>query len=257
MATQTESELDDAMLQTLLAAEPHDAARWLSDAARHYVDAHGPEPALRFLFQLDERLYALQGQTAVAYGGGIHTKHRHMRYHDFFVERIRAGESVLDIGCGNGAVAYDVATRSGARVTGIDINAANIRLACERHACPNVHYVRGNVLTDLPGDHYDVVILSNVLEHLERRVEFLRRVDRAATPTRWLVRVPLFERDWRVPLKKELGLEWRLDPTHCTEYTQESFEEEVRATGLAVVHRETRWGEVWSELCQAGREGGA
>ena len=62
-----------------------------------------------------------------------------------------------------------------------------------------------------------------------------------------MLRVPLFEREWRVPLKKELGLEWRLDSTHETEYTLESFEEEMSRAGLRIAHLEVRWGEIWAE----------
>jgi hypothetical protein len=62
-----------------------------------------------------------------------------------------------------------------------------------------------------------------------------------------LIRVPLFERDWRVPLKKELGVEWRLDPTHETEYTIESWAQEIEEAGLKVTHQEIRWSEIWAE----------
>jgi hypothetical protein len=68
------------------------------------------------------------------------------------------------------------------------------------------------------------------------------------TPSRWLIRVPLFERHWSVPLKQELGIDYRLDPTHQIEYTQESFAAEMRQTGLEIVHQEVRWGEIWAEL---------
>jgi len=63
-----------------------------------------------------------------------------------------------------------------------------------------------------------------------------------------LIRVPLFERDWRVPLKRELGVEWRLDSTHMTEYTLESFAEEIAGAGLSIIHQEVRWGEIWAEV---------
>jgi len=51
-----------------------------------------------------------------------------------------------------------------------------------------------------------------------------------------------------VPLKQELGLDYRLDPTHHIEYTRENFEEEVRQAGLEIAHIEMRWGEIWAEL---------
>jgi len=238
-------------LEVLAGLGPAEAADRLEAIAAAYAEAHTPEQALRFLLDLDARLYAIQGRAAVAYGNGLHTKHRHTRYHDFFVGRVRAGESVLDIGCGHGALAFDLADRAGAIVTAIDLHEANLRVARARHAHANVTYVCGDATRDLPAGHYDVVVLSNVLEHIDDRIGFLREVDRAAGPSRWLIRVPSFERDWRVPLKKELGLPWRLDRTHRTEYTLESFAEEVHAAGFMAVHQECRWGEIWSELTRA------
>jgi len=223
-------------------------ASWMETFVADYARRLPPDEALRFLFDLDERFYRLQGQHAIRYGGGIHTKHRHLRYHDFFTERVDPIETVLDIGCGHGAVAHAIATRTGASVTGIDLEPDNIRLARQRHAATGVEYLCGDALRDLPRGHYDVVVMSNVLEHIEHRVEFLHRMLEAATPRRLLFRVPLFERDWRVPLKRELGVEWRLDRTHYTEYTPESFLSEMKQAGLAVTHLEVRWGEIWCEL---------
>jgi hypothetical protein len=61
----------------------------------------------------------------------------------------------------------------------------------------------------------------------------------------FLIRVPAFDREWRVPWKKELGVEWRLDPTHETEYTLPQLEAELREAGLRVADCVTRWGEYW------------
>jgi hypothetical protein len=72
-------------------------------------------------------------------------------------------------------------------------------------------------------------------------------VAKTVRPSRVLLRVPVFERDWRVPLKEELGLDYRLDPTHCTEYTLESFSKEMNDARFAVTHQEVRWGEIWAE----------
>lgn len=220
--------------------------------ASQRADTLPADEALRFLFRLDAEFYALQGQKAIEYGKGIHTKHRHLQYHDFFVSRIHPDERVLDIGCGIGAVAYDVAEKAGAFVTGIDLNHRNIAQACERYRHPRCRFVSGDALRELPGEHFDVVMLSNVLEHLPDRSLFLKRVQVALQPSRILIRVPLYERDWRVPLKNELKVEWRLDPTHETEYTLESFAEEMTAAGLRIAHQEIRWGEIWAEVMPDG-----
>tara|TARA_B100001964_G_C14100053_1_gene538871 strand:+ start:261 stop:1040 length:780 start_codon:yes stop_codon:yes gene_type:complete len=210
-----------------------------------------PKEGLKFLFELDNSLYPLQGTLACAYDNGLHTKHRHTKYHDFFVEHVNPSERVLDVGCGNGALTYDIAKKvASGEVLGIDLNSENIAIADEKYSCQNVSYMIGDVLADgtLPTNHFDVVILSNVLEHLTERSNFLSMVWNKVNPKRILLRVPLFERDWRVPLKEELGIDWRLDPTHETEYTMESWSREIKDAGLTVTHQEIRWGEIWAEV---------
>lgn len=207
-----------------------------------------PDAALRFMLDIDTRLYVEQGRQAVRYGNGVHTKHRHLRYHDFFVDRVRPGENVLDIGCGIGALAYDVAERSEADVTGVDYNAKNLEQARRQFSHDRVKYELADVEKNKLDVPCDVVILSNVLEHLPNRSVFLRQVVESTGAQRFLIRVPVFERDWRVPLKRELGIEWRLDDDHETEYLPEQFKREALDAGLSLAHFEVRWGEIWAEL---------
>lgn len=213
-----------------------------------FLDIIPPKTLLRTLFRIDQWMYYIQGHAAVRYGKGIHPKHRLIRYHDFFVHRINSGENVLDIGCGNGAVAFDIAQRTGAMILGIDIKPGNIAIAEQKYHHPNIRYWCGDITKEVPDGNFEVILLSNVLEHLEGRPGLLRKLQSEIRPDRFLIRVPLFERDWRVPLKKELGLEWRLDPTHQTEYTLESFAEEINQAGLLTDYQEIRWGEIWAEV---------
>jgi 2-polyprenyl-3-methyl-5-hydroxy-6-metoxy-1,4-benzoquinol methylase len=215
---------------------------------RWQTESLEPKEALRFLLSLDTTVYTLSGRKAVQYGGGIHTKHKHTRYHNFFVDRIHRGEKVLDIGCGLGALAHEVATKTGGHVVAIDLNADNIAQAREKFSHPEVEYLVRDAEEAIPSGVFDVVILSNILEHLPQRPAFLQRVQDVSKPQRFLIRVPLFERDWRVPLKQEIDIEWRSDLTHETEYTLESFEEEMSTAGMAVSYKEVRWGELWAEV---------
>ena len=206
-----------------------------------------PEDAARFHMRLDNWLYPLQGRASINYGGGVHTKHRHTRYHDFFVDRVSGASRVLEVGCGIGVLAFDLADRGGVRLTAIDVVEEKITTAKEKYTHPNIEFVAGDALVDLPAGSFDVVVMSNVLEHLPDRANFLLRLKEATGFSKILIRVPVFERDWRVPLKQELGLEWRGDPTHETEYTLESFAQEIGQAKLKVTHQEVRWGEIWAE----------
>jgi 2-polyprenyl-3-methyl-5-hydroxy-6-metoxy-1,4-benzoquinol methylase len=207
-----------------------------------------PAAAVRALLDIEHVLSGYIDEAGMRYEGGIHPKHRLTRYHDFFVERVKAGERVLDVGCGYGAVAYSVATRAQAIVIGIDRDPANVAEARRRFAHPNLTFVVGDATRELPSGAFDVVLASNVIEHVEHRVEFYHAVQERVRPARWLIRVPMIDRDWRVPLRRELGLFHFSDPTHHTEYTRESFDAEVHHAGLVVAHLQINWGEIWAEL---------
>jgi 2-polyprenyl-3-methyl-5-hydroxy-6-metoxy-1,4-benzoquinol methylase len=202
---------------------------------------------LRTLFRIENGIYYLESQVSIEYGMGLHPKHRLTNYHGFFTSRIQEGERVLDIGCGIGALAYDIAFDSKAFVLGIDIKPENISIATQKFSHPHIQYQVGNVFNELPKQVFDVIVLSNVLEHLSDRSHFLCDILNHTQCKRLLIRVPLYERDWRVPLKRELGIEWRLDPTHQIEYTLETFQDEMNASHLVIQYIEIRWGEIWAE----------
>ena len=206
-----------------------------------------PAAAARALLGLEAFLRVQLDRTATAYEGGEHVKHRLMRYHDFFVERIEASERVLDVGCGKAELARDIAERSGARVTGIDFDEGYLAFARRRDLPERLELELADALDYRPAESFDVVVLSNVLEHIEERPALLRALHERTGARRFLIRVPVFERDWIVPLRKELGLPYFSDLTHFTEYVPGQLEQELREAGLELVEQQARWGELWAE----------
>jgi SAM-dependent methyltransferase len=208
--------------------------------------------ALRELLDVYADAYAGMDRGAVDFGDGVHPKHRLTRYHEFFVERISADERVLDVGCGIGSVARDVAERSGATVVGIDVSPWALEFARTRSAHPRVTYLAADVLSYEPDEPFDVAILSNVLEHVAPRVELLRALRERAGARRLLIRVPSIERDWTVPLRRELGLSYFSDPEHEVEYTADLLREELREAGWEMGAPTFAWGEIWVEAGETG-----
>lgn len=188
-------------------------------------------------------LYKIISYLSIKSEGGIHPKHRLLGYHDFFTNNISESDTVLDIGCGNGALSYDIAGKA-KTVTGIDIEDKNIKEAIKRHSRPNLKYIVGDATKDLSGEKFSVITLSNVLEHIEHRVEFLKSIKGLAD--KYLIRVPTFDRDWIPLYKKELGLEWRLDLTHFTEFTKKSFYKEVEEARYSIESFSVQFGEIWA-----------
>jgi SAM-dependent methyltransferase len=237
------------LLEILLRFVPaRPLARLIGLVAAARARSLAPDEGLRFLFAIQARLDNALAEGAARLGQGVHPKHRLMRYHDFFVARVAPGQRILDVGCGNGYLAHRLAADAGAVVVGVDIVAANIEKARRLHAHARVSFVEGDILRDIPPGPFDTVVMSNVLEHLPDRMALLRRLAAATGARRFLIRVPNFERDWAVPLKKELGIDWRSDSTHETEHTPAEFDAETRAAGLVPVECKLCWGEIWAEL---------
>jgi 2-polyprenyl-3-methyl-5-hydroxy-6-metoxy-1,4-benzoquinol methylase len=206
-----------------------------------------PRECLGRLFRLWDDLDLIVNERATAYGNGLNPKHRLTGYHDFFAERIPDGGRVLDVGCGIGAVARTIATRlPEAHVTAIDSDPRMLEKARALDNPSNLVFVEGDAARDLPAEHWDVVVLSNVLEHMDGRVAFLQGLLSRNTPQCVLIRVPLFERHWHNPLRKELGLGFFSDPTHRIEHTLAEFEGEMAEAGLEIVECRTLWGEIWA-----------
>lgn len=174
---------------------------------------------------------------------GLHPKHRIMNYHKFFMDNVNENDTVLDIGCGNGALTYDLAKKA-KKVVGIDLSEKNISIAKRKYSRDNIEYIHGDALTDLPNEWFDVIILSNVLEHIDKRVEFLMSIKKLVP--KFPIRVPMLDRSWIDVYKKELGLEYRLDKTHFIEYTFEGFKEELGKAGLSVLDYSIQFGEIWA-----------
>jgi SAM-dependent methyltransferase len=211
------------------------------------AERRDPDDALRRLLALDDHLQREIDRAAIRYDGGVHAKHRLTAYHDFFVQRVEPGERVLDVGCGKGELALDLAERSGAHVVGVDVSPRYLAFARERSAHESVEYVEADVLSWRPEEPFDVVVLSNVLEHVDDRVGLLRTLVATARPKRLLLRVPVRTRHWQVPLRRELGLEYRSDPQHHVEYAGDELEAELREAGLEPTEVVHAWGEIWAE----------
>ena len=211
--------------------------------------------AMRQLLEVYADAYYGMDRGASDYDGGVHAKHRLTRYHDFFVERIHAGERVLDVGCGKGELAYDVAERTGATVVGIDRAGWALSFARSRFSHPRVTYVESDALAYEADARFDVAILSNVLEHVREREALLRSLRERAGAGRLLLRVPSVERDWVVPLRRELGLSYFSDPEHELEYTPDLLRDELRAAGWEMGEPSAVWGEIWVEAVTADASG--
>ena len=238
----------------LLAADADTAAQAWARSLHGYSRRLPPDKRALFCATVETPIYHVIDQAALDSGDGVHPKHQLMRYHDFFVERIGEGETVLDLGCGYAEVARSIATNARALVTGMDFSPANLaqaRTMIDREGLAGrLRVVEGDITRDRAThenntEHFDVVVLSNVLEHLKDRAALLRQYAQWYTPRTILIRVPAFDRNWQTAWKSKLGVDPRCDDTHETEYTESGLRAELTAAGLTIEELITRWGEYW------------
>jgi len=207
--------------------------------------------ALRFALKAHTFLYDLCGLLAVRVNGGIHPKHRLLKYKEWFLAQISPEFVVLDVGSNTGSMAALVASKA-KYVYAIEIDARLTDVAKRINAASNIEFITGDATTfDYSGYALlDCVILSNVLEHIEDRIGFLKMLClrlpwRQPDSLLFLIRVPTIEREWLAVYKKENNVEYRLDRTHAIEHTRQELFTELDAAGLEVSRFDARFGEFY------------
>ncbi len=200
---------------------------------------------LRYLLKLHTFVYHKISGLVVQINNGLHPKHRLMNYHKFFLDNIEQGSKVLDIGCGIGALTYTVSKKAG-KIVACDFNANSINIAKRKYSCENIQYIIANATEFEFEDDFDYIILSNVLEHIQDRVNFLEKLKPLAKFM--LIRIPMIDRSWITLYKRELGLEYRLDKTHQIEYTLDGFKDEMKTANLELIQYSIQFGEIWAKL---------
>ncbi len=213
-----------------------------------------PRKGLKSLFLIKDKLDWVINERALKYGSGIHPKHSLIKYHDFFSSRIKDGSKVLDVGCGIGIVSLNVAkclTKSS--IIGVDIKKQNIITANEllnKSKLCNVNFIHGDI-NKQKNIKVDYVILSNILEHIENRTKFLKKIQKITNSKIFLIRVPNFERDWQIAMRKELGIYYFSDNDHKIEHTVNQLTNDLEKADFKIQELITTWGEIWAK-CEYG-----
>jgi SAM-dependent methyltransferase len=180
---------------------------------------------------------------------GTHPKHNIIKYHQFFLDNISPTDNVIDLGCGTGEVAFKISKKA-AHVTGIDFSPTSIKQAQSNYVRDNLTFTVQDITTMDKDTTYNVAILSNVLEHIDDRHNFLLMTK--ALANKILIRVPLLTRDWLAVFKKEHGFEYRLDHTHFIEYSKQSFRQEIEKAQLHIDHLHINFGELYA-VCKPAK----
>jgi len=239
--------LERLLCWRLRRANYEERASYISSLLKRLCSKESTREALKFIFTLDNRLYRLESQFSTSHEKGVHPKHRITQYHDFFVSHLNPGDAVLDVGSGRGYLAYQmVSCVQNVRVTGIESNEKYVDQARKHYQHPNLKFLHQDAIKELPHGPFDVITLSNVIEHLPNRIDFLKKVISETHPKKLIIRVPQYDRDWRVALKDEIGVDSRLNRGHTIEYTKERLLSELKDAQIHISEIKFSWGEIWA-----------
>jgi 2-polyprenyl-6-hydroxyphenyl methylase/3-demethylubiquinone-9 3-methyltransferase len=82
--------------------------------------------------------------------------------------------TILDVGCGSGLLITFPLAKLGYNILGIDIDEDSIKFAKEKNIYGNASFLHSD-LSDIK-DQYDIIIASEILEHLSNPASFLREL---------------------------------------------------------------------------------
>ncbi len=176
----------------------------------------------------------------LVYPGEEHPKYKIINYEKFFLENVSPKDKLLEVGCFKGNLSYALSCKA-RRVVGIELDREKFLQAKARYQNNNLCFIWGDVTKFKFKEKFDTVILSNVLEHIDERIEFLLKLRKISDKI--ILRVPLITRDWLSYYKMKQGFEYRLDSAHYLEYTEEGIEEELKKGGWKPYSSKVKFGE--------------
>jgi len=159
--------------------------------------------------------------------GGMHPRFA------IIAEGVREGESVLDVGCGNGALLHYLKQTRHIRERGVDVSETGVALARANGLDARAGLLGGPGTVE-PGERFDHVVLTEVIEHVADAEGLLAQVWSHTDRCLWVTfpNIAYFPHRWRLALGR-FPIQWVLFPgEHLRFWSLPDFREWAVGAGL-------------------------
>ena len=171
----------------------------------------------------------------------------YIRY-DAILKRIPKGtQNVLDLGCGDGFLSYRMAEQ-GYQVTSMDLSLNRLKRFKEQADRLNIKQIEGDISkVDLPSESFDLIVCSEVIEHLPNYKEVLTEVWRLLKKGgHFIVTVPNNQRLKIFTCPHCLKKFYQDD--HVNSFTQETLSEDLISFGFKVEYVQVLYSKILNQI---------
>jgi SAM-dependent methyltransferase len=170
----------------------------------------------------------------------------------FLLEHIQPTSRVLDLGCKRGDVSIFVAEKA-QRVVGVDHDEAAIAEARRTYQRENLLFLHADALEYLRSgvEHFDVLILSHILEHLDGPEEFLMAF--RGHFSHIYIELPDHDRSYLNLYRQDMGSSLVYsDDDHVSEFDRDELRTMMKRCGITIEEAEYRYGvqRLWCRTTQ-------
>ena len=127
-------------------------------------------------------------------------------------------KQIVDLGCGDGGTILGILKKyKNKKIVGVDISPRRIKSLRKR--LPKYNFICRDVCNTRLLKHFDLVICTQVIEHVENDKKLLKEIYRILKPLGYLYISSVIRKSWAIYKYRNRHKRFVLDPTHEYEYS--------------------------------------